>query len=102
MDQPENAQAMTRPFALLRCAILLIALVAGFSAPISLAHAQACTSSWSKSGYKSYSQIQREVRQRLGDARIVRVELCGSGASAYFRVIAIVGSTREELRISAR
>jgi hypothetical protein len=89
-----------------RCAIRVIALLIGLAAPLSLAQAQACTSSWSKSGYKSYSQVKREVRARLGDARIVRVELCGSGASAFFRVIALTGSdgsaTRRQLRISAR
>ncbi len=78
---------------------LLLAAAATASVP---AHAQACTSSWSGAGYKSYAQIKQEVGQRLGNARILRVELCGSGASAYFRVVAIVGSTREELRISAR
>ncbi len=80
----------------------LVLLTFALTAPAPIAQAQACTSSWSKSGYKSYAQIKREVNQRLGDARIVRVELCGSGASAYFRVIAIAGSTRQELRISAR
>ena len=93
-------------FARLRRTAGLVALVTGLAAPLTLAEAQACTSSWSKSGYKSYSQIQREVRAQLGDARIVRVELCGSGASAYFRVIALTGGdggeTRRQLRISAR
>jgi hypothetical protein len=90
----------------LRPAFWVTALLIGLVAPFSVAEAQACTSSWSKSGYKSYSQIKREVRARLGDARIVRVELCGSGASAYFRVIALTGGdggeTRRQLRISAR
>ena len=82
--------------------LIVIMMLAIAAAPAPFAQAQACTSSWSKTGYKSYAQIKREVNQRLGNARIVRVELCGSGASAYFRVIAIAGSTREELRISAR
>jgi opacity protein-like surface antigen len=82
--------------------LIVIVMLAVAAAPAPFAQAQACTSSWSKTGYKSYAQIKREVNQRLGNARIVRVELCGSGASAYFRVIAIAGSTREELRISAR
>jgi len=82
---------------LIIAAMLMVAAI-----PVPLAHAQACTSSWSKTGYKSYAQIKSEVNQRLGNARILRVELCGTGASAYFRVIAIAGSTREELRISAR
>ncbi len=82
--------------------LLFAAMLTVAAIPAPLAQAQACTSSWSKSGYKSYAQIKREVNQRLGDARILRVELCGTGGSAYFRVIAIVGSTREELRISAR
>jgi len=90
----------------MRAAIWGAALLIGLAAPLPLAQAQACTSSWSKSGYKSYSQVQREVRAQLGDARIVRIELCGSGASAYFRVIALTGgdgdATRRELRISAR
>lgn len=82
--------------------LIIAALLTVAAIPAPLAQAQVCTSSWSKSGYKSYAQIKREVNQRLGNARILRVELCGTGATAYFRVIAIVGSTREELRISAR
>lgn len=82
--------------------LIIAAMLTVAAMPASFAQAQACTSSWSKSGYKSYAQIKSEVNQRLGNARILRVELCGTGASAYFRVIAIVGSTREELRISAR
>lgn len=93
---------MTKLKALLRPVLFLLAVLVGLAGPAMLAQAQACTSSWSSSSYKSYAQIKREVRGRLGDARIVRVELCGSGGSAYFRVIAIVNSTREELRISAR
>ncbi len=97
---------MTRHYRRLRRPVGIIALLIALAAPFTLANAQACTSSWSKSGYKSYSQIQREVRAQLGDARIVRVELCGSGGSAYFRVIALTGgdgsATRRELRISAR
>lgn len=97
---------MTTLLKWLQCATAIFALLIGLTAPLGTAQAQACTSSWSKSGYKSYSQIKNEVRARLGDARIVRVELCGSGASAYFRVIALTGSagneTRRQLRISAR
>jgi len=97
---------MNTLLARLRYIFGVTALLIGLAAPFSLAEAQACSSSWSKSGYKSYSQIKREVRARLGDARIVRVELCGSGASAYFRVIALTdgngSDTRRELRISAR
>lgn len=93
---------MSKLKALLRPALLLLAVLVGLAGPATLVQAQACTSSWSSSSYKSYSQIKREVTARLGNARIVRVELCGSGGSAYFRVIAIVNSTREELRISAR
>lgn len=90
----------------LRCAAFLAAMFVGLAGLAVTADAQACSSSWSKSGYKSYSQIKREVMSRVGPARIVRVELCGSGASAYFRVIALSRktgrSTREELRISAK
>jgi len=93
---------MTKLPALLRHMTLLMMLLFAMAAPATIAQAQACTSSWSKSGYKSYAQIKQEVIRQVGNARILRVELCGSGASAYFRVIAIVGSTRQELRISAR
>lgn len=89
-------------YALKRLIVIALLAIAAVPAPFAVAQAQACSSSWSKSGYKSYAQIKREVNQRLGNARILRVELCGSGASAYFRVVAIVGSTRQELRISAR
>jgi len=97
---------MKSPKARLRGAAFLTAMFVGLAGVALTAEAQACSSSWSKSGYKSYSQIKREVKSRLGAARIVRVELCGSGSSAYFKVIALSKkdgrSTREELRISAR
>lgn len=97
---------MTRSRFLIKLASLTFVVAVGFLVTLPLADAQACTSSWSKSGYKSLAQIKGEVARRLGNARIVRIELCGSGASAYFRIVAITvrggRPTREELRIGAR
>ncbi len=84
---------------------MLIVIAVTAVAPAGLsdwALAQACTSSWSKSGYKSYSQIRDEVRQKLGEARIVRVELCGSGASAYFNVVALREEGGHSVRVKLR
>lgn len=82
------------------CALSLTALLGGLPE----VHA-ACRSSWSKSGYKSYAEIKSEVRRRLGNVQIVRVQLCGEGRGEYFHVVAIDrkgGKTiRVELRISA-
>ncbi len=95
---------MTKFIALLRIPVRLIILVIGLTILFAPAVAQACTTSWSKSQYKSYAQVQSEVRSRVGNARVLSVELCGSGASAYFRVVVLTengaGATRHELRIS--
>lgn len=61
----------------------LVAASLGWAAP-----AQAnCISSWSSSEYKSYSQIQADVRSQYGDVRILKVALCAQGARSYFQIV---------------
>jgi hypothetical protein len=61
----------------------LVAATAGWVAP---ARAN-CISSWSTSEYKSYSQVQADVRSQFGDVRILKVALCNQGSKSYFQIV---------------
>jgi hypothetical protein len=65
-------------------------------------HAQACDTKWTGSQYKSYRQVESEVRGQLGDVKILRVMLCGEGAGAYFQVVVMKSGTVQNVRIAAR
>jgi hypothetical protein len=52
------------------------------------AQAQAeCISSWSTSKYKSYNQVQADVRSRFGNVRILKVALCVQNSGSYFQIV---------------
>ena len=53
--------------------------------------AQQCASSWSPNAYRSFGDVQTEVKKRFGEVRILRVALCDAGGAAYFQVIIISG-----------
>jgi hypothetical protein len=53
--------------------------------------AEQCASNWSTNEYKSFGDVQTEVKKRYGEVRILRVALCDSGGTAYFQVIIISG-----------
>ncbi len=97
---------MTRCLQTLRQTLLIPVFVIALSAFCATSYAQGCTSSWSKSQYKSYSQIRAEVQQRVRNAQILSVQLCGRGASARFRVRVKTrsngGATRRDIIIRAR
>lgn len=61
-----------------------------------------CTRSWSKSDYKSFGEIKKEVRRQLGNAQIIGVQLCGKGPGAYFHVVAIERKSGKSVRVELR
>ena len=50
---------------------------------------QECASNWSTSEYKSFGDLQNEVKKRYGEVRILRVALCNPGDKPYFQVVII-------------
>jgi hypothetical protein len=59
----------------------------GWAAPAQAA----CISSWSKSEYKSYGQVQADIQSQLGNVRILKVALCIQGAKSYFQIVVMDG-----------
>jgi len=51
----------------------------------------ACAPNWTTAQYKSFGDIQTEIKKLFGQVRILRVALCGEGGSAYFQVVIISG-----------
>ncbi len=75
-----------------RARTLLLAASAAFVAGISDSPAQnSCAPNWTANQYKSFGDIQTEIRKQYGDVRILRVALCGEGGKAYFQIIIISG-----------
>jgi hypothetical protein len=66
--------------------LALAGLVAASAGHPSLALAD-CSASWSKSKFKSYSQVQADVRGQFGEVRILKVALCNQGAKPYFQIV---------------
>lgn len=65
--------------------------------------AKGCNTTWTKGSFKSFRQIESEVRAAHGDVKILRVLLCGEGANAYFQVVVLNRSgTVQNLRIAAK
>jgi hypothetical protein len=61
-----------------------------------------CSTSWTAKDYKTFRNIQSEVKSSFGDGRILRVFLCKEGKEAYFRVLFISGEGAvSRIRISA-
>jgi uncharacterized membrane protein YkoI len=50
-----------------------------------------CAPNWTANHYKSFSDIQNEVKKQFGDVRILRVALCVEGGTAYFQIVIISG-----------
>ena len=83
--------------------ILSLAAMAAISAPGSDAAAQTtCAPNWTANEYKSFSDVQNEVRKQFGDVRILRVALCGEGGNAYFQIVIITGQGQvQRVKIAA-
>jgi hypothetical protein len=69
--------------------IMLIALTA--SPTLGQAEGSSCAPNWSTKGFKSFGDVQDEVKKRYGEVRILRVALCDPGGNAYFQVVIISG-----------
>lgn len=62
-----------------------------------------CDTKWTKSKYKSFRQVESEVRGQLGDVKILRVLLCGEGAGAHFQVVVLnAAGTVQNIKVAAR
>lgn len=69
-----------------------LAAFAVLSAGVFDADAQtSCAPNWTANHYKSFSDIQTEVKKQFGDVRILRVALCVEGSDAYFQIVIISG-----------
>jgi len=82
----KNAKAMTQ----LTQKYPMLALLALLLMPVQVS-AQECAANWSPKDYKSFIDLQGEVRKRFGEVRILRVALCDQGGNAYFQVVIISG-----------
>ncbi len=51
-----------------------------------------CSPNWTAKKYKSFGEVQHEVRKRYGDVRILRVALCGEGPRAFLQIVIISGA----------
>jgi hypothetical protein len=71
---------------ILSMSLLLIAAL-----PLGPVSAQQCAANWSPSEYKSFGDLQNEVKKRYGEVRILRVALCDQGGKPYFQVVIISG-----------
>jgi|EndMetStandDraft_5_1072996.scaffolds.fasta_scaffold64946_3 hypothetical protein len=69
--------------------ILLIPFLAGPQPRPAMA--QTCAANWTTNGYKSFGDLQDEVKKRYGEVRILRVALCDQGGNPYFQVVIISG-----------
>jgi hypothetical protein len=61
--------------------------------PLRLVSAQeGCAASWSAKDYKSFVDVQGEIKKQFGEVRILRVALCDKGGNPYFLVLIISDS----------
>lgn len=71
---------------------LLLSAVGAFAVGATEPAAQNnCAPNWTATEYKSFGDVQNEIKKQYGDVRILRVALCGEGGKAYFQVIIISG-----------
>jgi hypothetical protein len=84
--------------------LLMLASVSAGLAPVEYAAAQNsnCAPNWTAREYKSFSDLQSEIKKRFGDVRILRVALCGEGGNAYFQIVIIYDHGKvERVQIAA-
>lgn len=46
---------------------------------------ETCREAWGKGNYKTFKQIQGELQDKLPNAKILRLSLCGSENNHYFQ-----------------
>lgn len=69
--------------------IFVFLIVLSMTPVRSQAAAQECMTNWSASEFKSFGDVQTEVKKRFGEVRILRVALCNPGYNPYFQVVII-------------
>jgi hypothetical protein len=84
---------------------LLAAVVAFAVATHPAASQNSCVPNWTTDEYKSFGDLQDEIKKQYGEVRILRVALCQQDGKAYFHVIIISDQgkvQRIQLTASAR
>lgn len=71
--------------------MLLAAIVASAAPPLGAAAQDGCAPNWTANQYKSFGDLQSEIKKQFGEVRILRVALCGEGGNAYFQIVIISG-----------
>lgn len=62
-----------------------------------------CTHTWVKGKYKTFRQVEEELRDKLANAKILRFSLCGSEKEHYFLVTILKAAGKVlVLRLPAR
>jgi hypothetical protein len=98
-DHPSDERQSSMKPTLKSLIIGALCLLAG-SGPL---NAAACDTAWTKGGYKTYRQVESEVRSKLGQVKILRVKLCSQGSDSYFQVVVLNASgTVQNIRVPAR
>ena len=72
-------------------AVLILAFATLFAGVVQSAAQTNCVRNWTANEYKSFGDIQNEIKTQYGEVRILRVALCDQGANAYFLVVIISG-----------
>ena len=82
------------------CAAMMLAMAVCCSDAVS--GKEICTHTWGKGDYKTFKQVQDELQERLGDAKILRFSLCGNASDHYFQVTVLDPSGKvRTLRLAA-
>jgi hypothetical protein len=53
---------------------------------------EGCIQSWHKGNFKTFEQLQKELRERFMDGKILRLSLCGTDSGHYFMVTVLEAS----------
>jgi hypothetical protein len=62
-----------------------------------------CTHTWGKGNFKTFKQVQEELQDLVGNARILRFSLCGDANDRYFQVTVLDPSGKVRVvRLAAR
>ncbi|HZV21600.1 MAG TPA: hypothetical protein VE986_08660 [Hyphomicrobiales bacterium] len=62
-----------------------------------------CTHTWGKGRYKPFGQVQRELHEKLPNAKILRFSLCVADDTHYFLVTILEAQGRvRTIRVPAR
>ncbi len=72
-------------------AVFILAFATLFAGTIQSTAQTDCVPNWTANEYKSFGDIQSEIKNQYGEVRILRVALCDEGANAYFLVVIISG-----------